>query len=65
MINQLFFTFFLFFAINSYSQVEFYLSNSGVYDTLNILNGTTVNINESSSFVELTMGCKKIHLQIL
>ena len=58
MINQLFFTFFLFFAINSYSQVEFYLSNSGVYDTLNILNGTTVNINESSSFVELTMGCK-------
>lgn len=58
MIKQLFFTFFLLFALNSYSQVEFYLSNSGVYDTLNILNGTTVNFNESSSFVELTMGCK-------
>tara|TARA_Y100000768_G_C23925109_1_gene657096 strand:- start:412 stop:1128 length:717 start_codon:yes stop_codon:yes gene_type:complete len=58
MIKQLFFTFFLVFALNSYSQVEFYLSNSGVYDTLNILNGTTVNFNESSSFVELTMGCK-------
>ena len=58
MIKQLFFTFFLLFALNSYSQVEFYLSNSGVYDTLNILNGTTVNLNESSSFVELTMGCK-------
>ena len=58
MIKQLFFTFFLLFALNSYTQVEFYLSNSGVYDTLNILNGTTVNLNESSSFVELTMGCK-------
>ena len=58
MIKQLFFTFFLLFVLNSYSQVEFYLSNSGLYDTLNILNGTTVNLNESSSFVELTMGCK-------
>jgi hypothetical protein len=58
MIKQLFFTFLLLLGLRSISQVEFYLSNGGVYDTLNILNGTTVNFNETSSFVELTMGCK-------
>ena len=58
MIKQLFFTFLLLLGLRSISQVEFYLSNGLGYDTLNILNGTTVNLNESSSFVELTMGCK-------
>tara|TARA_B100001093_G_scaffold517927_1_gene600981 strand:- start:2080 stop:2796 length:717 start_codon:yes stop_codon:yes gene_type:complete len=58
MIKQLFFTFLLLLGLKSFSQVEFYLSNGLGYDTLNILNGTTVNLNESSSFVELTMGCK-------
>ena len=58
MIKQLFFTFLLLLGLRSISQVEFYLSNGVEYDTLNILNGTTVNLNESSSFVELTMGCK-------
>ena len=56
--KHLFLIFFLLFSLKSFSQVEFYLGNGSGYDTLNILNGSTVNLNESSSFVELTMGCK-------
>ena len=65
MIKQVFFTFFLLFVGRSFSQVEFYLSNGLEYDTTNILNGTTVNINESLSYVELTMGCKNTSLDSL
>ena len=65
MIKQLFFTCFLLFVGRSFSQVEFYLSNGLEYDTTNILNGTTVNINESLSFIELTMGCKNTSLDSL
>ena len=56
--KHLYFIFFLLFGLKSFSQVEFYLDNGSGYDTLNILNGTTVNLNENSSFVEVTMGCK-------
>ena len=65
MIKQVFFTFFLLFVGRSFSQVEFYLSNGLEYDTTNILNGTTVNINESLSYIELTMGCKNTSLDSL
>ena len=65
MMKHLFFIFFLLFGLKSFSQVEFYLDNGLGYDTLNILNGTTVNLNENSSFVELTMGCKNTSLDSL
>ena len=58
MMKNLFLIIFLLFGLKSFSQVEFYFDNGLGYDTLNILNGTTVNLNESSSFVELTLGCK-------
>ncbi len=58
MIKKLIFLFFLLSGFRCLSQVEFYLNNGVGYDTLNVLNGTTVNINENSSFFELTMGCK-------
>ena len=65
MMKNLFFIIFLLFALKSFSQVEFYFDNGLGYDTLNILNGTTVNLNESSSFVELTLGCKNTSLDSL
>ena len=58
MIKQLIFLFFLLLGFGCISQVEFYSHNSLGYDTTNILNGTTVNISDDSSFFELTMGCK-------
>jgi hypothetical protein len=63
--KHLFLIFFLLFSLKSFSQVEFYLGNGSGYDTLNILNGTTVNLNENSSFVELTMGCKNTSINSL
>ena len=56
MIKQLIFLFFLLLGFGCISQVEFYSHNSLGYDTTNILNGTTVNISDDSSFFELTMG---------
>ena len=58
MIKQLIFLFFLLLGFGCISQVEFYSHNSLGCDTTNILNGTTVNISDDSSFFELTMGCK-------
>jgi hypothetical protein len=65
MMKNLFLIIFLLFGLKSFSQVEFYIDNGLGYDTLNILNGTIVNLNESSSFVELTMGCKNTSLDSL
>ena len=65
MIRHFFIVIILLFSGRGLSQVEFYLNNGLGYDTLNVLNGTTLNINDNSNFVEISMGCKNTSLDSL